>query len=88
MSDIRSVTYHGAYAVTESDTAADPKGPFSGLQATTAAGLAKVTCLDGSVATVYLPLGLIMPLAVSRVWSSVTAATGIVGLKAPNVNGA
>ncbi len=87
MSDIRSVTYHGAYAVTESDTAADPKGPFSGLQATTAAGLAKVTCLDGSVATIYLPLGT-TPIAVSRVWSSVTAATGIVGLKAPNVNGA
>lgn len=87
-SDIRAVTYDSAVAVTQSDTNKDPNGPFSALQATTAAGLAKVTTLRGETTTVYLQLGNPLTLAVTRVWSSVTAATGIVGFKAPSVNGA
>lgn len=81
MSDIRAISYGGAYIVAQSDTADDKNGPFAGLQATTAAGLAQVTCIDGSTATIYLPLGLIVPIEVRRVWTSVTAATGILGLK-------
>ena len=52
------------------------------LQATTAAGLTKVTCGNGDVVTIYLTLGDVLPLNVVRVWSSVTAATGIVGFVA------
>ncbi len=85
MSDIRAVSYLGTYAVTKSDTTPDPSGPFVALEATTAAGLAKVTCADGSIGTVYLVLGVPKTLAVSRVWSSVTTATGIVAYKAPSV---
>jgi hypothetical protein len=86
MSDIGAVTYEGAAAVTPSDTTADPGGPFAGLQATTAAGLAKVQTLGSNDAvTVYLVLGVILPLAVTRVWSTGTAATGIVGFKSPKI---
>ena len=81
MSDIGAITYTNAVAVSQSDTVNDAAGPFAGLQATTAAGLAKVTTLGGGVVTIYLPLGAIVPLAVYRVWSSVTAATGIVGFR-------
>jgi hypothetical protein len=81
------LTYKGGAAVTLSDSVDDPAlstpnalaGCFAALEATTASGLVKVTCLDGSVLTVYLTQGLIKPLQVKRVWSSVTAATGIVG---------
>ena len=79
MSNICAVTYKGGHAVTESDITADANGPFDGLQATTAAGVAKVTCADGSVLTVYLTLGGVCPIAVTRVWSTTTAATGIIG---------
>lgn len=87
-SDIRAVTYDDAIAVTASDTVADPKGPFSALQATTLAGVVKVTTLRGSDTVIYLPLGEIVTLAVQRVWTSGAVATGIVGFKAPSVNGA
>jgi len=79
MSDIRSISYAGGSPVTQSDTAADPAGPFASLVATTAAGVAKVTCIDGSVLTIYLLQGSIYPLEVTRVWASVTTATGILG---------
>ena len=45
MSDIGAITYTNAVAVSQSDTVNDAAGPFAGLQATTAAGLAKVTTL-------------------------------------------
>ena len=82
MSDIRAVTYEKAVAVTTSDTVADPAGPFAGLHATTAAGLAKVTTVNGDVVTLYLLLGTVLNVAVQRVWTSVTTATGIVGVQA------
>lgn len=81
MSDIRSITYEGAAAVTQSDSAADPNGPFAAIEATTASGLAKVTMINGDVVTVYLTQGLIKPIAIRMVWTSVTAATGIVGYR-------
>jgi hypothetical protein len=81
VSDIRSITYEGGASVTQSDSVTDPNGPFAALEATTAAGVAKVTCINGDVLTVYLPLGLIKPLAVKQVWTSVTAATGIIGYR-------
>lgn len=79
MSDIRSTTYETARAVTQSDTVPDVNGPFVALEATTAAGLCKVTTPRGDVVTIYLVLGVPKNLAVSQVWSSVTAAMGIIG---------
>lgn len=73
MSDIRAIAFAGGAAVTQSDTTADTAGPFAGIEATAASGLAKVTTVDGSVITVYLTQGLIKPIEVTRVWSSVTA---------------
>jgi hypothetical protein len=81
MSDIGAITYKGGAAVTPSDTAADPNGPFDALECTGTAGLAKVTCIDGSTLTVYLALGQPKALAVTRVWVTGTAATNVVGYK-------
>lgn len=79
MSSIKAISYQGGAAVTLSDSTPDPKGPFQAIEATTASGLVKVTTRDGSVMTVYLTQGLIKPLYVLNVWSTTTAATGIVG---------
>jgi hypothetical protein len=79
MSDIRAVSYQGGAAVTQSDSAADPNGPFAALSAT-GAGNAKVTCVDGSTITIAIAVGIPFPIEVTRVWSTGTAATGIVGL--------
>jgi hypothetical protein len=80
MSDIRSVTYENAKAVSPSDTVNDPAGPFAGLQCTGTAGLATVWTRTGSV-QVYLLLGEVLPLLVYRVGVTNTSATGIVGVK-------
>jgi hypothetical protein len=79
MSDIRSISYQGGTSVTQSDTTADPNGPFAAIEATSASGSVKITTVDGSVMTVYLAQGLIKPIEVTRVWSTGTTATGIVG---------
>ena len=82
MSDISAQTYMGARAVSQSDTVSDTNGPFVALQATTAAGLVKITTAIGDVATIYLPLGVPINMNVIQVWTSVTTATGIVGFVA------
>jgi hypothetical protein len=78
MSNIMAVTYEDAVSVTVSATVNDPKGPFCGLQATTAAGTVTVVTARGSTTTIYLPLGTVIPLAVRRV-SSLGGASGVVG---------
>lgn len=80
-SDIGAVTYRGGVTVTPSNTTADPNGPFDALQCTGMAGVCKVTALDGNDVVIYLPQGVIVPIAVSRVWSTGTDATGVIGLK-------
>jgi hypothetical protein len=81
MSDIASVTYADAVAVAESDTTADPKGPFAGLY-TGSGGDIKVTTLRGtSVVLAGTAAGIVIPIAVSRVWSTGTVATSVLGLK-------
>jgi hypothetical protein len=81
-SDIRAVALKGGAAVTPSDSVNDPAGGFAALEATTQAGLAKVTCVDGTTCTIYLALGIPVYLGVVRVWSGTTTATGIVGFYA------
>lgn len=84
MSNIDAVTYYDGAAITASDGTDDPAGPFAALQATTAAGTASVIFTGGSssAVTVYLPLGVIVPVAVRRVRSTGTTATGVTGLRA------
>ena len=75
----------GASAVTVSDATPDPAGPFRGLWVG-AAGSVKVTTRDGDDVTfVGVPAGTVLPVAVSRVWSTGTGVatpnTNIIGLK-------
>lgn len=79
--NIGSVTYRGGAAVTTSNSTPDPAGPFDAIEATTGAGLTKVTTIDGSVLSVYLVLGIPKTLAVAFVWTTGTSATGILGYK-------
>lgn len=43
-------------------------------------GTVRVTTLGGSTATLYLAAGVPFPVRASRIWTSGTSATGIVGL--------
>lgn len=75
----------GASAVTVSDASADANGPFKALYIG-AAGNVKVTMVDtGDVTFVGVQAGSILPVAVSRVWSTGTTVatpnTNIIGLK-------
>jgi hypothetical protein len=82
MSDIMAVTYEDAVAVTVGPVGnKDANGPFAALQATTAAGTVSVMTARGRTTTIYLPLGIIVPLAVKAVISLGTA-TGVVGFLA------
>ena len=82
-SDIRSITYEGAALVTQSDSADDPVGPFAAFEASSGSGLVKITTLTGDVVTLYATQGLIVPVAIKRVWSTGTAASlSIVGFRA------
>lgn len=73
----------GAVLVTASDVTADPNGPFRALYIGVAQTTLKVTTRDGDDVTFSaVPVGFVLPVAVSRVWSTgTTDATKIVGLK-------
>lgn len=86
-SDIRSVTYDTGIAVTASDTANDPSGPFVGFYVGSVSGgtTVKVTTVRGDTLTLAgVQAGLVYPIGIRRVWSSTTTASSIIGLKAPN----
>jgi len=75
-----TILYDDAVAVTKSDTTADPKGPFAGVY-TGEGGDIKVTTLRGtSITFKSTAAGSILPVAVSRVWSTGTSATTPLGL--------
>lgn len=69
-----------AYAVTLSDTTADPNGPFTEL-VVGGAGTVKVHTVGGADVSYTAVAGQRIQLQVSRVWSTGTAATAIVGQK-------
>jgi len=81
MSDILAVTYDSAVQTTQSDTANDPAGPFAALQNTGASATCKITTIKGSAVTVYLPQGVIVPIATLRVWTTGGLST-VVGFHA------
>lgn len=81
MSNILATTYDAALAVTVSDSTADPAGPFAGLLVITA-GTVKFTDQQGNTTTCgSLAAGTVIPVVVSRVWSTGTAGA-VVGLRA------
>lgn len=82
-SDIRSITYEGAFAVTQSDSAVDPNGPFAAFEAASGSGLVKITSLNGETVTVYATQGLIKPLAFKQIFTTGTASgLGLIGYRA------
>jgi hypothetical protein len=66
------------YAVTASDATNDPNGPFRALSCT-AAGLVKATMSGGVDVTFHMAAGVQFSGHFVRVWTTTTAATGIVG---------
>lgn len=70
----------GGATVTQSDTVADANGPFRGLYIGVT-GTLKVTMVDGSVATFTNVAAGVLAIAVLNVWTTVTTATGVVGLR-------
>lgn len=81
-SNIMAITYEDAIAVTASDTVADPSGPFAGFYVGVA-GTVKLTTVRGTAATfLNCQAGVVYTVACSRIWSSVTTATNILGMVA------
>lgn len=80
MSKHVTLIYDDAIAVTKSDSTDDPAGPFAGILVL-ATGTIKVTTIRGTdVAITGSPAaGIVIPLAVKRVWSTGTGAT-VMGL--------
>jgi hypothetical protein len=82
MSDVGAVTYDDGVAVTPSDTVADPNGPFAAFATGTGGNIKVQTAKGNALVLSSCAAGIIMPMLITRVWSTGTAATGVVGLKA------
>jgi hypothetical protein len=61
------------------DDAADLAEVLSGLNVETP-GSVRVTTKDGTVGTVFVAAGVLLPLRIGKVWKTGTTATGIRGL--------
>jgi hypothetical protein len=70
VSTIQSVTYVGGNAATQSDTTADPHGPFAAIQNTGASATCKIQPTNGPAITIYMVQGLIYPIATKFVFST------------------
>lgn len=84
MSDIKAVQLLGGTPVTPDDDNNDPAGPFDAFQATTAEGLVKLHTYNGDDVTMYAILGRMYFVKFTRVWSTGTAATGVLGFTQQN----
>ena len=81
MSDLYSITYEDAIAVTASDSTNDPAGPFVGFFTGSGGTIRFATYKTGrDVTMTNLPAGVIVPVPIRRVYSSTTTATGVLGL--------
>lgn len=80
MSDILAVTYDDSIPVTPSDTTADPAGPFAGLHTGSGGNITVTTIRGRKVLFTACAAGTVLQQAVSQVWITGTAATGIVGM--------
>ena len=74
---------HSIVAVTESDTTADPNGPFRGIMIDDAATSAVKFTMPGDVDVTLtnLAIGVIHWISVTRVWATGTNATLVYGIK-------
>jgi hypothetical protein len=78
MSTIESITYVDAVTPTQSDTTADPAGPFAAFMVR-ATGDVKITTTGGHNTVIpACQAGTIYPIAHTRVWSTGTVSTDIV----------
>lgn len=87
MSDIQAVTYDDALAVTASNTVADPAGPFAALLVCVTGNLKFTTRAGTTITMTAVPVGTVVPLVTSRVWTTGTTAT-VVGMLAMPYRGA
>jgi hypothetical protein len=82
MSDIGAVSYGTAKVPAYSDTTDDPQGPFEGFF-TGAGGNIKVHTQEGDdVVFQAAAAGIIIPCVITRVWSTGTVPTNVLGMKA------
>jgi hypothetical protein len=84
MSDLGAVSYASGAAVTPSDSVADPAGPFIGFYTGVPGSSPSIkvqTIAGDSVVFASPAAGIVIPLAITRVWSTGTTNTGIIGLK-------
>lgn len=81
MSDLGSITYADAAAVTPSDTTDDPAGPFAGFY-TAGGGDIKVKTVKGNTVTLHgTAAGIVIPLDILRVFlTSPAPPANVVGM--------
>jgi hypothetical protein len=79
MSNILAITYDDAIPVTPSDTTDDPNGPFAGFYSGSGGTVRVLTARKTDRTLVGVPAGVIVPIAIRRVFSSTTTATGVLG---------
>lgn len=85
MGNILSRTYETGAAVTQSDTVADPAGPFAALYfGAASAGSIKLTTVQGATLVFQnVQPGATLLVATQRVWSTTTTGSAnIIGLNA------
>jgi hypothetical protein len=88
MSDIRAVTLEGALAVTPSDTLPLASGAlFAGFYTGSGGNITVVTSRGETVEFAGTPAGVVIPVAISQVMATGTAATGILALYAKPYSG-
>lgn len=84
-SDIRSITYDGAEAITASDTVNDPAGPFAGFYVGTAGDVKVHTSRGQDVVLKNCNAGVVYTISIKRVWSTGTGSPStMLGLQAAN----
>ncbi len=82
MSSIQSITYDDAVPITASDSVDDPAGPFAGFHTGSGGTITVTTIKNRDVTIGSLPAGVVYTLAIKRVWSGTTSATGVLGMVA------
>lgn len=87
MSTIQAITYEDAIAVTASDSAKDPAGPFAGFYTGSGGDITVVTSRGRTVLFKGTAAGLVVTCAILQVKVTGTAATNILGMLAPPYKG-
>lgn len=80
MSDLGSVSYQTAKAVTVSDSTPDPEGPFDGFYTGSGGNITVITVEGDTTEFAGTAAGIVIPCQIKQVKETGTAATGIVGM--------